>query len=108
MKGMWKLALGVALTAILILALPGCSGTTDNGKIGTGDSVAGEGLPDFARQSPEIAEIYQMAAAHPDVLKHMPCYCGCEDEGHTSNLSCFVREMNAEGKVTKWDPMGAG
>ena len=43
------------------------------------------------RLTPEAKEAYAYALERPDVLEHMPCYCGCGEMGHTSNLSCFVR-----------------
>lgn len=34
---------------------------------------------------------YAYAVAHPEVLRYIPCYCGCgESSGHTSVLDCFV------------------
>ena len=40
---------------------------------------------------------YAFAALHPDVLRHIPCYCGCVHEGHQSNLSCFVERFRPDG-----------
>lgn len=42
---------------------------------------------------------YQFAVANPDVLQHLPCYCGCGGMGHTSNYSCFVKDIDAKGSV---------
>ena len=41
-----------------------------------------------------VRQAYQFAVANPDVMKHIPCYCGCESIGHTSNYSCYV---NSDG-----------
>jgi Protein of unknown function with PCYCGC motif len=50
---------------------------------------------------------YEFAARHPEVIKYVPCYCGCERNGHGSNESCFVRSRDAKGGVT-WDSHGWG
>ncbi len=47
-----------------------------------------------------VREAYQFAAANPDVMKNIPCYCGCGDIGHTSNYSCYVSGVDDKGKVT--------
>ena len=61
----------------------------------------------FRQASLEVQEAYRFAVAHPDVLRFMPCFCGCRDEGHTSNLDCHVAEWHADGAV-RLDPMGFG
>lgn len=40
---------------------------------------------------------YAYAARHPHVLRSIPCYCGCVDEGHGSVLNCFVRSVRSDG-----------
>ncbi|MBI2873926.1 MAG: hypothetical protein HYY09_02465 [Firmicutes bacterium] len=63
-------------------------------------------LPTYVT-SQKAAVAYRFAVEKPDVLKYMPCYCGCEKDGHKSNLDCFVKEVKANGAVV-YDPMGAG
>ena len=55
-----------------------------------------------------IQQVYEFAARHPEVLQHMPCYCGCQKLGHTSNHSCFVKSRAANGRVIEWDTHGIG
>ena len=67
-------------------------------------AAAPAGLPtEIARLlqqlSPAAREAYAFAIERPDVLKHLPCYCGCDAGGHTSNHSCFVQEL-ADGGIT--------
>ena len=52
--------------------------------------------------------IYKFAAEHPEVLKYVPCYCGCESTGHPHNESCFVKRRDAKGNVLEWDTHGYG
>ena len=44
-----------------------------------------------------VQEAYQFAAANPDVMKNIPCYCGCGNIGHTSNYACYVSNVDANG-----------
>jgi hypothetical protein len=60
-----------------------------------------DGMPAQVKAAPTIVQqAYQFASANPEVLKHIPCYCGCEDIGHTSNYSCYVSGVEANGSVT--------
>ena len=63
-------------------------------------------LPSFLDgQDPKIVQAYQMVAAHKDLLQYIPCYCGCESIGHTSNRSCFIKEIKQDGSIV-WDDHG--
>ncbi|MCZ7528379.1 MAG: PCYCGC domain-containing protein [Acidimicrobiia bacterium] len=65
-------------------------------------------LPDFlADAPPAVKEAYRFAAANPDELEKYPCYCGCGAMGHTSNLSCYVSDVAADGRIT-FDSHAAG
>jgi hypothetical protein len=55
-----------------------------------------------------VVAAYEFAALHPEVLKYVPCYCGCERTGHQHNESCFVASRDAEGRVVSWDTHGMG
>ena len=58
-------------------------------------------------RSPEvITAAYQFAAEHPEILSYVPCFCGCENAGHSGNHDCFVKARDAEGNVTAWDEHG--
>ena len=50
-----------------------------------------------------VRQAYQFAAANPEVMKQIPCYCGCGAMGHTSNYACYVAEVAADGAIT-YDP----
>src|SRR5215831_10522366 len=50
-------------------------------------------LPEGLRYaSDEIREAYRFAAANRDILRYIPCYCGCGEQGHTNNASCYVKD----------------
>jgi Protein of unknown function with PCYCGC motif len=47
-----------------------------------------------------VQQAYQFAAANPDVMKDIPCYCGCGDIGHASNYACYVSHVDDSGEIT--------
>ena len=56
-------------------------------------------LPAEVQSGPAtLREAYQFALANPDVLKQIPCYCGCGGVGHTSNYSCYIKD-DTNGKI---------
>ena len=52
-----------------------------------------------------VKAAYRFAADHPEVLKNIPCFCGCAAMGHRSNEDCFVKSREGGGIV--WEPHGA-
>lgn len=107
------------MTAILLLpfVLTGCGASQQSQLQNTNQSVVGEDirevtvnkgtLPAFLKDvKPEIAAVYANAPAHKELLKNIPCYCGCgESAGHQDNLQCFVHETRANGSI-QWDSHG--
>ena len=58
-------------------------------------------LPGDIRRAPdEVREAYRFAIANRNVLRYIPCYCGCGSEGHTSNASCYVKDDSTPGNLT--------
>ncbi len=47
-----------------------------------------------------VQTAYQFATANPEIMKNIPCYCGCGNVGHTSNYSCYVSSVDAKGAIT--------
>ena len=56
-------------------------------------------LPTFAEEG-ELATLYRFAREQGDVLKWMPCTCGCARFGHTSNRACYIKAE--AGDRTTW------
>lgn len=54
-----------------------------------------------------VQAAYTFAAQHPEVMRYVPCYCGCERSGHHDNEDCFVTARDADGQVT-WNTHGMG
>ena len=64
--------------------------------------------PDAFSQLPsETQAMYRYAVANEEVLRWIPCFCGCVNGGHTSNYDCYVREVLGDGRV-RLDPMSFG
>jgi Protein of unknown function with PCYCGC motif len=47
-------------------------------------------LPVFAAKG-DAAQLYTFAVEKGDTLSMIPCTCGCERFGHTSNRACYVK-----------------
>ncbi len=100
------LARALALSLLLVLAaglVGGCtSAKADASQGGHALAMAPmSGMTDEIRSAPAtVSQSYQFAVANPDTLKQIPCYCGCGAAGHTSNYSCYVKDVDASGKIT--------
>ena len=53
-----------------------------------------------------VAQVFQFAAEHPEVLSYVPCFCGCDHMGHKGNDDCFVKQRAVNGDVVTWEPHG--
>ena len=98
------------------LALAGCSSTDEPDLSGPTqkslDALAADAvktdvkLPDFTKDGdPKARETYALAYQYDEVLRYMPCYCGCGKDGHKSNLNCYIKDKRENGDVV-WDTMG--
>ncbi len=57
-------------------------------------------MPSEVKNAPvAVKQAYQFNVAYPDVMTQIPCYCGCGSMGHTSNYSCYISSVDADGKV---------
>ena len=65
-------------------------------------------MPDEVQTAPvSVQQAFQFAVANPEVMKQIPCYCGCGGMGHTSNYSCYVAGVEADGSI-KFDSHALG
>ncbi len=64
-------------------------------------------FPDYVlNSSDKIQETYVMAATYPEVVAQVPCYCGCfAQDGHESNLDCYIDQFGDDKAVKEWDSM---
>ena len=69
-------------------------------------SAAWKARPDYVKALPsEWQGAYAFALARPDVLQWLPCYCGCSEMGHRSNLDCFFQKR--ESGATTFEEHGS-
>jgi hypothetical protein len=102
MRDHTKISLNLLFVCVLSVLLSACSGgntasssTTDSLKL-----APLTGMPADVLSAPaQVQQAYQFAAANPDVMQHIPCYCGCGDMGHTSNYACYIAGKNADGTL---------
>lgn len=99
-----RLVFPIVILAFAAGGLSACSAK------GTGDlaMLGMEHMPPEVQSAPVVVQqAYQFAAANPDVMQAIPCYCGCGSIGHTSNYSCYVSGQNADGGL-KFDNHALG
>jgi len=85
------------LSIILLAALSACSGQSQDQL----PMMPLERMPTEVQSAPVLVQqAYRFAAANPDIMKQIPCYCGCSAMGHTSNYSCYVQRVDAGGSIT--------
>ncbi len=95
---MRKVVLLFAVLSILSASLSACSGASKGENL---RMMPMDKMPAEVQAAPSVVQqAYQFAAANPDVMKNIPCYCGCGNIGHTSNYSCYVSNIDNKGKLT--------
>lgn len=92
-----KFAFILLIVVLLVSSLSACSSQhTNNFRM-----LPLNQMPAQVQSAPvTVQTAYQFTAANPDVMKGIPCYCGCGDIGHTSNYSCYVSGVDAKGAIT--------
>ncbi|BCY16609.1 MAG: hypothetical protein HPY59_14735 [Anaerolineae bacterium] len=88
----------VALLPIVSL-LSGCSASSSTADQDLNMAPMSDMPVDVQKAAVSVQEAYQFAVANPDALQNVPCYCGCGAAGHTSNYSCYVKEVKSSGEV---------
>ena len=109
----------LAISVMTVALLTGCGSNNQAGQehashsqhAPNGDlqemTASADQLPKFLdNQDPVIVESYKVAAANRELLKSIPCYCGCgESAGHQHNGNCFIKEEKSDGSIV-WDDHG--
>jgi hypothetical protein len=82
----------LVVVTLLLLSLIAASCSSQNNE--ESYSLApSEVLPEEVLAAPvSVRQAYQFAVANPDILKEIPCYCGCGAMGHTSNYACYIQD----------------
>jgi hypothetical protein len=91
------------LFALILLALaspglPACSSQAEGVHV---NMTSMDAMPAEVRSAPvSVQQAYQFASANPDIMKNIPCYCGCGNMGHDSNYACYVSEADGQGSFS--------
>ena len=97
MKTFRTLFFGTLIGLVILTVLPACS-TQSKADL---HMMSMDQMPMEVQSAPvTVQQAYQFAAANPEVMKNIPCYCGCGNIGHTSNYSCYVSGVDDKGKLT--------
>jgi hypothetical protein len=93
-----KVLFPVLIATFLITTLPACSSPQESATL---NMAAMSGMPAEVQSAPaSVQQAYQFSVANPDLMKQIPCYCGCGAVGHTSNYSCYVSNVDEKGAIT--------
>ncbi len=94
--------------SLIMLISVSCGDSKPNSR-NTGFQMASmAGMPAEVQAAPvTVQQAYQINVANPDIMTHIPCYCGCGAMGHKSNYDCYVDGKNEDGTI-KYDTHALG
>ena len=57
--------------------------------------------PDFVLAAgPEVKRLYEFQVVNGDLMRYMPCFCGCDKvDGHRNNRDCYIDRVDPDGTV---------
>jgi hypothetical protein len=97
MKLSRKLFFSLMIGLISLTGLSACSAQSSSEEIHL-NMASMDLMPAEVHSAPvTVQEAYQFNVANPDVMKDIPCYCGCGNIGHTSNYDCYVSDVDKAG-----------
>jgi len=93
-----KLFIFSIIVVLLSTAISSCSAQGESSDL---HMMSMDQMPVEVQMAPvTVQTAYQFNAANPDVMKDIPCYCGCGNIGHTSNYDCYVSNVDTNGGIT--------
>lgn len=100
MKLSRKLLFAVMMIAIALAGLTACSTQSESGDVHL-NMASMDHMPAEVQSAPvSVQEAYQFNVANPEIMKNIPCYCGCGNIGHTSNYDCYVSRVDSQSNIT--------
>jgi len=100
-----KMPLFVFLVLSVSLFLSACSAGNQKNLV----LMSLDKMPAEVQAAPvSVQQAYQFAAANPDLMKQIPCYCGCGAMGHKSNYACYVQDVDATSGIIFFDTHALG
>ena len=90
----------ISLALVITLISAGCAGSGSQQTTDLLHLAPMTDMPSEVQAAPvSVQEAYRFAVANPEVLTHIPCYCGCGAIGHTSNYTCYVSGKHDDGSL---------
>ena len=85
---------------VMLTVLPACSTQSSSGDIHL-NMASMDLMPAEVHSAPvTVQEAYQFNVANPEIMKEIPCYCGCGNIGHASNYDCYVSDVDKAGNIS--------
>ncbi len=85
-----KITIGLLVLAVSVAAVWCFLGPSHNSK--DIELENDSNFPRYVYNSGKSLLAYRIAITIPDVLKAVPCTCGCTVIGHTSSKDCFMKD----------------
>jgi len=93
-----KYAFILLIVSLLTISISSCSTKSQASDL---HMMSMDQMPAEVQSAPmTVQTAYQFNAANPDIMKDIPCYCGCGNIGHTSNYDCYVSNVDTSGAIT--------
>lgn len=102
-KRFW-LMLGILVALLVSMVYLVSSGSHRAEPLGVNQTVLPSSPPPpewLTVATAQVKEAYAWAFTNHDLLRYIPCYCGC-DEVHTDNSDCFY-DRDEQGQVLDYD-----
>lgn len=99
---------GVIGAGVVGVALTACGGSVDLSKRFAAFEPADEPNGDLSKvvwpafviqAGGDIRRLYEFQVVSGDLMRFIPCFCGCKGDGHRNNRDCYVQAVNADGSV---------
>lgn len=99
MKHSRTLFFSLLIGLVALSVLPACSTQSTSEDVHI-NMASMDHMPAEVKSAPvSVQEAYQFNVANPDIMKNIPCYCGCGSIGHTSNYACYVSHVDDSGNI---------
>lgn len=91
----------IVLLVFIPLSLAGCSASNGPEASAPPSMFSMNDVPAEIKAAPAtVLQAYQFAVENQDIVKRIPCYCGCGAMGHTSSYSCYISNVSPDLKIT--------
>ena len=100
MKISRTLFISLMIGLVVLTVLPACSTQSSSGDIHLNMASMDLMPAEVHAAALSVQEAYQFNVANPEIMKEIPCYCGCGNIGHASNYDCYVSDVEEAGNIS--------